>query len=71
MGDGTSFMNVGSRKDSAFLSTVDTIIQHWTQMWVSDAVHDDAIASKVQVVLHTSATYFREIYFEIWNWWSI
>lgn len=48
MADG-SFMNAGGSKENPFLATVDSIIQHWTQMWVADAAHDDAIAMKVQV----------------------
>jgi hypothetical protein len=70
MGDGNSFMDVGNRKDSAFLSTVDKIIQHWTQMWVSDAAHDDAIASKVQVFVHLPAPSHCDEYMSVWLLWA-
>ena len=43
-------MGVGSPvKKDTFLGTVDSIIEQWTQMWISDAAHDEAVEVTVQV----------------------
>ena len=50
MADGRIGTGSPGKRENAFLSTVDDIILQWTQMWVADAAHDEAISTNVQVM---------------------
>ena len=52
-------------KDASLASVVDEIIQLWTNTWVSDAEHDNAISENVQNMQRRSTDIIRRIMKEL------